>query len=423
MQFWGVANDGHLYTTRQQLQKLEWEKWEEWKHTPKNIVELAAVLDRSGSYMTLWARTEDKILHLRSQKQFGGWGEWSVPPAPGKGWLGANPLTCMCAGLMAWDQRGKAIWGAGEDGNLWTTYETPATGWSPWYIWVKANPKDDKQPQGITALTTAVAGNGAMSLWAVDADGLLWCKSQIRYDQDWGPWVKGWWPDASRFGTRTPVDFIQICACQQGGSRGRAFWGVGENGDVYWTYEGADGWIKNWNKFPGPAKPVKSLCAVRNYGRVMLWARSQDNSLHNNTETTADYVWKGWDAGGTRPPHVASLPIIDSVTKILAKNPGYDGVTYFRSSGNTFKLLQTPAFWNQGKSPKMPSAACIDFLKEIEDTIGSAQKQLDITVLFNIESSIESTGFPDGGFQDAISSLTVSQISTPVPSRATWATR
>jgi Histidine kinase-, DNA gyrase B-, and HSP90-like ATPase len=64
--------------------------------------------------------------------------------------------------------------------------------------------------------------------------------------------------------------------------------------------------------------------------------------------------------GGTRPPHVQSLPIIDSVTKILAKNRGYDGVTYFRSSGNTFKLLQTPAVWGQGASPKMPSAACND---------------------------------------------------------------
>jgi hypothetical protein len=88
------------------------------------------------------------------------------------------------------------------------------------------------------------------------------------------------------------------------------------------------------------------------------------------------------------------------VVRILSKNSSYDGVTYFRSSGSSFKLLQTPAVWDGGKSPKMPSAACQDFLKEIENTIGSAQNQLDITTLFNIEST---TGFPDGGFQSAIS--------------------
>ena len=64
------------------------------------------------------------------------------------------------------------------------------------------------------------------------------------------------------------------------------------------------GWT-NWQTFDGPVDTVNSLTAARGQDqRVVLWALSQDNSLHNTIQTTAGGGWNKWDAGGTRwsPP-------------------------------------------------------------------------------------------------------------------------
>jgi phosphatidylserine/phosphatidylglycerophosphate/cardiolipin synthase-like enzyme len=435
MQFWGVTKNGHLLSNLQKDVYASWdENWDKWPmpKSPQNIKALAAAPARNGA-MSLWALTTDGVLHCRSQKTAGGvWGEWSDPDT---GWLpnpkSPNPkppkLKCLCVGLMGfrqgWSPHGRSFFGFGEDdGQLWVTYEDLVGKeyvWVPWYVWADNNSEGPPRavrteggvPKNITALTTAAAGDipaSLTSLWAVTEEkgkpNVLHCISQFPNpkgedkDPGWGPWVHGWW-DAP--------DLVGICASRQGGKFGRAIWGIGNDGQLYWTYEnqrsGGD-WEKVGGRWPGfrvagkPPQGITSLCAGQSRGRVTLWALAQDNLVHSATQTTADNDWENWDVGPTRLPSAPKQKIINSVVKILSKNSGYDGVTYFRSSGN-FKLLQTPAVWGQGASPKMPSDACKDFLQEIENTIGSAQNQLDITTLFNIESK---TGFPDGGFQRAI---------------------
>jgi hypothetical protein len=151
VRLWGVANDGRLVTTSQLNNTSHWGDWDdkEWKGAPENIVDLAAVPNRSGSEMSLWARTADNILHCRSQSTIGVWGEWlpKESVSPGKGWLGAPPLTCMCVGLMA---NGRAFWGFGEDKQLWVTYEDANQKWVDWYT--KGWTASEGTPQNMRAL-------------------------------------------------------------------------------------------------------------------------------------------------------------------------------------------------------------------------------------------------------------------------------
>src|SRR5260370_18444930 len=96
------------------------------------------------------------------------------------------------------------------------------------------------------------------------------------------------------------------------------------------------------------------------------------------------------------------MGLIPEITRMLSKSPGKEGVTYMRTSGNKFPLLDTPRLWDKDPTAAAQrSEACQALLDKITDVIGSAGRTLDITLLFN--SDLKSRGFPDGGFQDAIS--------------------
>jgi hypothetical protein len=402
MQLWGVSQDARLLTTLQKRPNAPWEAWSEcalWSAAPTprtapwDISALAAAPNPDG-YMSLWALTADHVLHCQSQLPNGqrGWSDRDYP----KGWWNAPKLTCMCAGVMGWSMRGRCFWGVGEDGQLWVTYEDLATGplgrWVKFYNW-------DKPPPGgrIIALTTAVAGNRAMSLWALTDDHVLHCKSQRTADDSWpDPWVAGWW---------NAPKLVGICASMQGGSLGRAIWGIGEDGKLYWTYEKAamgGGWT-DWQQFPGPGNTVSSLSAARQSdGRVVLWALSEDNVLYNNIQKTAGGEWAGWELGGTRHEN---LGFIDEIERTLARKPDKnEGVTYRRTSGNKFTLLATPGLWGQEPTATgRGSDDCNKLLNEITNVIGSATQILDLTFLYNPHPSFAISAFPDGGFQEAIS--------------------
>src|SRR5262249_8175662 len=88
--------------------------------------------------------------------------------------------------------------------------------------------------------------------------------------------------------------------------------------------------------------------------------------------------------------------IINEVEKTLARSSENQGVTYLRTFGNKFTLLETPGLWGQGPTaPKEKTKACQAFLDAIADVIGNAERTLDITMMC----------LPDGddGFKGAIS--------------------
>ena len=409
MQLWGVGEDGLLYSTLQKTPSAPWGKWSACSGAPQQIIALTAAPARTGNppSMSLWALTADHVLHCTWQipGQTPGqlkWGPWVAP------WLGAPKLTCMCAGLMGSPANGRYFSGWGEDGFLYTTFEKP--GWYPWAKWTTGLPKGASQSNPITALTTAVAGNGCMQLWALTADGVLHSMSQTTPDSGWAPWVDGWW-----YSSATPA-LIGICASMQGGNLGRAIWGIGKDGHLYWTNETAQqggGWTSEMNRSglltwppflrsaPGEPQGISSLCAARgNDGRVALWALSQDKLVHNTIRTTADGPWNNWDAGGTRfsPPS-----LLDEIVAVIERGDPrskHRGVTYHATLGNTFTLLDTPQLWNEKPPVQQPIKACKTLLDKITVTISKAREILDITLMW--ETLGKKGGLPSGDFKAAL---------------------
>jgi phosphatidylserine/phosphatidylglycerophosphate/cardiolipin synthase-like enzyme len=417
LRIWGVV-DGHLFSTRQKSPNAPWEEWSQCSEAPQNLYALTAAQAGNGQ-VSLWALgPPNGVPQCTSQTSVGAdswaWADPRVGWQPIPNGAAPFPFVTLCA-CDASDKAGRQLWGIGRDGCLYTTYERERLGgnWCPWVPW-DAQPLVDRG-ELLRALTAARNGNGEVSLWALDSAGVLHCRSQIQGGAAWDPWGKGWSP-VPRAGGGTPVKFIGgmgdrvICACRQGGSLGRALWVLAGDGQLYWTYETAamgGGWT-DWQKFPSLGDSVSySLTAARQKdGRVALWARvgaphapSTDLPLHNTIQRVAGSGWREWEAGGTL---WEDLAIFDEIERTLARKPGNEGVTYLRTSGNKFTLLDTPRLWGQPPTATAKdSDACAKLLQAIADVIGSAERTLDITLLYNIDPLQDS--FPDGGFQDAIS--------------------
>jgi phosphatidylserine/phosphatidylglycerophosphate/cardiolipin synthase-like enzyme len=435
MQLWGVAQNGDLFSTFQNRPNGPWEKWSQW--AGQGILGLAAAPNGRGE-VSLWALV-DGFIFATSQKSVGdvNWG-WSKPgPAydpsragdPPGGWRSPGGIPMRLAEICACEPSykgtsGRQLWAFGRDLRLYSTYETNRLdgGWCPWKSWEQ--PQVEKH-QFFSSLTAAQNGQGEVSLWALYEDGVLHCRSQIKAGETWGAWVKGWSP-VGPFGTPTPVKFSTIWACRQGGSLGRALWGVAKgNGELYWTYEkvAAGGGWTGWEKFPGPGDAVTNLTAVRRKdGRVALWAYSwKSNVLYNNVQRVAGGdKWAGWDRGGTRQE---DFGIIDEIETILALKPdGNRNVTYLRTSGNKFTRLDTPGLWGQGsKATGRGSEACNKLLGKITNVIASATQRLDLTFLYLPDKDPKVSAFPDGDFQKAISEgfekfCTLGRSRSPFPS-------
>ena len=83
-------------------------------------------------------------------------------------------------------QFGTQLWGVGEDGYVYSTSQGPfyrvgdPIKWSKW-------PDKPDAPQNIVALTAARTRRPIFSVWALDKNGVLHCKSQD-YDRNWGDW-------------------------------------------------------------------------------------------------------------------------------------------------------------------------------------------------------------------------------------------
>ncbi len=141
---------------------------------------------------------------------------------------------------------------------------------------------------------------------------------------------------------------------------------------------------------------------------MTLWALSQDDSLHNITQTTADHVWANfaeseskWDAGGTRPPSKPNL--LTEIATVLGRGTDskYRGVTYEVTSHNTFTLLDTPRLWDKSSTAPNPIPASEDLLDKIAETISQARTIVDIATMSEFLGT--DGELPSGGFQKALS--------------------
>ena len=418
LQLWGVAENGDLWSTFQKRTNGPWEKWSNltesskaqrnWFATEKHPSLTAAQNGQGEGGTALW--TLDFNGDLIGT---GGWGQtwdykWQTAPM-------RSPVKfaqiCVCEPPSLDVSYRRQLWAVGRDNCLYYSYEDRKGTWSsPWgQFYAPVRPgRIRKVFNSFSSPTAAQNSEGGTTIWALD------CYPERRQNSlksrgrggpdgaDWTDWQRNDIPVGSN---GRSVYLAQICVCKQGGSLGRALWGVeDENGELWWRYEQdpRGGKWTDWKRFPGPGTIVKYLTAARqNDGRVALWAISKDNVLYNNIQRVAGRDnWAGWDRGGTRQQ---DFGIIDEIETTLARKPdGNEKVTYLRTSGNKFTRLDTPGLWGPDSTrPARESPARKKLLDSITEVIGNATQILDLTFLYNPHPMGDS--FPDGDFQTAIS--------------------
>ena len=175
-------------------------------------------------------------------------------------------------------------------------------------------------------------------------------------------------------------------------------WQKAWTGNAWWP--SPTDWAPLGGKFNSPPAAV-----AWGPNRLDIFGLGTDNQIYHKAWTGNAWGPSPTDwtpLGGKFTQTGAVMGLIPEITRILSKSPGKEGVTYMRTSGNKFTLLDTPRLWDKDPTAAAQrSEACQALLDKITDVIGSAGRTLDITLLFN--SDLKSRGFPDGGFQDAIS--------------------
>ena len=202
-------------------------------------------------------------------------------------WNNAPPLLQIAASQQG-GTRGAQVWGiTRQDGLVSTFQETPGGAWSAWMAapWVAGGPKT------VLQVTGAQQNNGCVQLWVTDQKQQLWSIWQTSPGGGWSAWSGPNWNGAS--------PLMEICACQQGGTRGAQLWGItGSNGLVSTFQETPGGKWSPWMPAPwvagGPTAVLQVAAAQQNDGRVQLWALDQQEQIWSIWQTSPGGGWTAW---------------------------------------------------------------------------------------------------------------------------------
>ncbi len=202
-------------------------------------------------------------------------------------WENAPQLTMIAASQQG-GSRGAQLWGLGIDYQITSIYQvTPGGSWSKWEGPDWAGPGG---PALFVDLTAAQQNDGRVALWALDDRQQLWCIWQTSPGGNWSAWSGPNWNKATTL--------REICACQQGGSRGAQLWAIDQNDNLVTCYQVTPG--GDWSGWaPWPATPANSTftqlaAAQQNDGRVQLWAIDSYLQLWSTWQTSPGGDWTGW---------------------------------------------------------------------------------------------------------------------------------
>ena len=180
-QLWGVDTDGQLRSTYQETPGGSWSSWSGvWNGwSPPNLISVAAAQQNDGT-VRIWVIDANNALYSNAQTSPGGnWTGWS--PA---GWSSPPPLQAVAASQQG-GSRGAQLWGVDTGGQLRSTFqETPGGSWSSWSgVW------NGSSPSNLISVTAAQQNNGAVRIWVLDADGVLYSNAQWAAGTDWTGWT------------------------------------------------------------------------------------------------------------------------------------------------------------------------------------------------------------------------------------------
>ncbi|PYS49300.1 MAG: hypothetical protein DMF68_10450 [Acidobacteria bacterium] len=215
-----------------------------------------------------------------------------------KPWENAPILTVLAASQQG-GSRGAQLWGIQINNQLNSIYQvSPGGNWSGWM----GTPWNQSKPVIDIAASQQGANDGRVELWALDQKQQLWTCWQTAPGGNWTSWVGPNW-------NKAPL-LQGIAACSQGGTRGAQLWGIGQDSNLYTTYQtsAGNGW-SSWSPWNPQLQCIDLAAANQNDGRVQLWAIDAWRQLWTVWQTSPGGNWTSAWSG----PNWANAPKLQTI--------------------------------------------------------------------------------------------------------------
>lgn len=259
-----------------------WQAWQGPKFAgqPAAGTAIACAGQNNGNLMLAMLDETYKLWTLSQSAPNGDWSDWTPPPI-GSQIVSFNAVT---AGEQS-GARGIQLVSVDDMGYVWTCYQMdPGSAWSGWTDGMQSG-----APAGVGEIALAGQNNGCLILFA-EADGLVYTLPQTQAGGSWGSW--------SSDGMDAGTNLTNICACQQGGTRGVQFWGLNSSGEIWSVFQdsaggGWDAWQgPGWNSQPEPF--VNLAAADQNNGCTIVFGVGQSGDLWSVSQTAPGGGWGSW---------------------------------------------------------------------------------------------------------------------------------
>jgi hypothetical protein len=286
------ASGALSFTTQEFAGSDDWQVWQgpSFAAQPKPGAQIACAGQNNGCLMLAMLDLDGMTWTLQQDHASGGWGHWQGPGIAGQkgGW----------AAIAAGEQtgaRGIQLMAADDEGEVWSCYQmNPGADWSGWTTGLAVLSGGQSFAAGELALSGQ--NNGMLMLLAA-AKGEIAALPQTQAGGAWGAWTP-----LGLGGQTVPVK--NICACQQGGTRGVQLWGLDGQGKVQTLFQDTAGgqWDK-WQLFLDnqPEPFVRIAAAGQNNGCTAFFGVGEAGDLWEVRQTAPGGGWGKWKTM-TPPP-------------------------------------------------------------------------------------------------------------------------
>jgi hypothetical protein len=284
---------GSLSFTSQEFPGGDWQVWQgpSFGGQPKPGAQLACAGQNDGCLMLAMLDLEGWVWTAQQDHPSGEWGLWQGPGIGGQ----KDSWIAIAAGEQS-GARGIQLMAADDAGQVWACYQmNPGADWSGWTSGLAVLSGGQNFAAGELALS---GQNNGMLMLIAESGGEIAALPQVQAGGSWGAW--------SALGLGGQSDPVKnICACQQGGSRGVQLWGLDGNGKVMTLFQDtAGGNWDPWQVFLGsqPEPFVLIAAAGQNNGCTIFFGVGEEGDLWTVGQSAPGGDWDKWRTMTPPPP-------------------------------------------------------------------------------------------------------------------------
>jgi hypothetical protein len=273
---------GSLSFTKQSSPGGPWQAWQGPKYAGQPVAgaAIACADQNTGCLMLVMIEPGGNLWSIAQEGPSGAWLAWQGPKIGGQQFS----FKTITAGRQT-AKRGIQLMAVDVMGEMWSCYQTePGTGWSGWSNFTGFGPT----PTDVAELALSGQNNGCLMLIA-RAQGAISAVPQNFPSGAWGEWS----PNGL-----DKKGLTAICACEQGGTRGLAMWGLNGAGMIWCVFQDTAGgpwdpWLgPGWNGQPEPF--VSIAAAGQNNGCTIFFGVGKAGDLWSVSQTAPGGGWGSW---------------------------------------------------------------------------------------------------------------------------------